>query len=42
VRRRAGTRTPHPYQLGCLLGRHGARRLGRMGQVPAKTRQWRL
>ena len=37
VRRRAGTRTPHLYQLGCLLGRHGARRLGRMRQVPANT-----
>jgi hypothetical protein len=36
VRRRAGTRTPHLYQLGCLLGRHGAPRLGHMGQVPAK------
>lgn len=37
VRRRAGTRTPHLYQLGCLLGLHGARRLGRTGQAPANS-----
>jgi hypothetical protein len=39
VRRRAGTRTSHLYQLGCLFGRHGARRLGRMGRVPARRRR---
>jgi hypothetical protein len=37
VRRRAGTRTPHLYQLGCLVGRHGARSLGRTGKSRPKV-----
>ena len=36
VRRRAGTRTRHLHQLGCLLGRQGARRLGHRGASPGQ------